>query len=305
MADISMTPSGRGNTDVPHQTPLTPGEDARSVLINRISWGAVFAGVAVALVTQVLLNMLGVSLGAATIDPASGETPAASSMTIGAALWWSISGIIAAFLGGLTAGRLAGRPKETTSAWHGLVAWAATTIFVLYFATTAVGSIVGGAFSTLGNALSGTAQTAVQAAAPIVRQVEDPFASIESQVRAATGGDPQAAQDAAVAAVRALVMGDEQAAEQARNRAVQALAQAQGIPEEEARGRIQQYEQRYKQIVDQATQQAKQAADATANAVSSAAFWGFIALALGAVAGWFGGRMGTVAPTETVSQRSY
>ena len=38
-------------------------------MINETSWGAVLAGVVVALVTQLILNMIGLGLGAGTLDP--------------------------------------------------------------------------------------------------------------------------------------------------------------------------------------------------------------------------------------------
>jgi hypothetical protein len=40
--------------EAPHMSPVTPAEDARTVLINKISWGAVLAGVVMALVTQLI-----------------------------------------------------------------------------------------------------------------------------------------------------------------------------------------------------------------------------------------------------------
>jgi hypothetical protein len=46
--------------------------------------GAVFAGVAVALATQLLLNLLGISVGAATLNPVEGGSPSATSLSIGA-----------------------------------------------------------------------------------------------------------------------------------------------------------------------------------------------------------------------------
>ncbi len=61
------TPRNRGDADTPHMSPVTPAEDARTIVINKISWGAVLAGVVVALVTQLILNMIGV--GAGTLDP--------------------------------------------------------------------------------------------------------------------------------------------------------------------------------------------------------------------------------------------
>ena len=36
------TPRSRGDTDAPHISPVTPAEDARTILLNRVSWGAVW-----------------------------------------------------------------------------------------------------------------------------------------------------------------------------------------------------------------------------------------------------------------------
>ena len=46
------TPRQRGIRDAPHTTPVTPEEDVRTIMINRVSWGAVLAGVVVALVSS-------------------------------------------------------------------------------------------------------------------------------------------------------------------------------------------------------------------------------------------------------------
>ena len=170
-----------------------------------------------------------------------------------------------------------------------------------------MGSIVGGAFRALGSVASGsaqvlgsTAQTAVQAAAPQLASSTDPFGSIERAVRDKTGGnDPAALKDAAVSSMRALVTGDLKQQQDAREKAAQAIAKAQNIPVEEARTQVSQYEQQYRQTVDQAKQKATEAADAAAKTVSRGALFGAIALILGAIAAWFGGRMGAVDPTLT------
>jgi hypothetical protein len=282
---------------------VTPEEDARTVLLNRISWGAVLAGVVVGLVVQLILNMIGVGIGAATFHPMTGDNPEASTFSIVAAVWWTVSGIIAAFAGGLAAGRLAGKPKESTAGWHGLTAWALTTLVVFYLLTTAIGGIIGGVFSTISSAAGGlgrTAATAAQAAAPAVAQANDPVARIEQAVRDATGGnDPAALRDGAVSAVRAVVTGNPDQAQQARERAAQAISKAQNISIDDARKQVQQYEEQYRQAVEQAKQQAAKAADAAASAVSKGSLFGAIALVLGAIAGWFGGRAGKIDPTLT------
>ena len=184
-----------------------------------------------------------------------------------------------------------------------MTAWALTTLVVFYLVTTTVGSLIGGVFGTISSAAGGlgrTAATAAQAAAPALAQANDPFSTIERSVREATGGnDPAALRDAAVSAVRAVVTGNPEQAQQARERAAQTLSKAQGISIEEARAQVQQYEQQYKDTVERTKQQAAKAADAAASAISKGALFGAVALLLGAIAGWFGGRAGTIDPTLT------
>jgi hypothetical protein len=298
------TPRNRGDDDAPHMSPATPADDMRTILLNRVSWSAVLAGVVVALVTQLILNLLGIGLGAATIDPAAGaaENPSATSFSIGAGIWWAVSGIIAAAAGGYTAGRLAGRPKESTAGWHGLTSWAFTTLLIFYLLTSTLGGIVGGAYRTIANAAGTVATSAGGAMQTAATRAADPFASIEQAVRSGTGGnDPAALRDTAVTAMRAAFTGDEAQAQEARDRAAQAIAQAQGVPIEQARTQVQQYEQQYRQAVDTARRRATEAAEVAATTVSSGALFGAIALILGAIAAWFAGRMGAVEPTLTAS----
>lgn len=301
------TPRNRGDHDALHMSSVTPTEDMRSIMLNRVSWAAVLAGVVVALVVQLLLNLLGLGIGAASFSPVSNDNPSATTFSIGAGLWWTLSGVIASFAGAYAAGRLSGKLKENTAAWHGLTAWAFTTLIIFYLLSSTVGGVLGGAFNSLSsvagglaNTAGGAVQTAAQTAAPSLSKVSDPFSSIEQSVRGASAGqDPAAAKDAAVSAVRAALTGNPAQAEAARNRAADALAKAQGISADQAKQQIQQYEQQYRQAADAAKQQAVQAAEATRKAVSRGALFGFFALLLGAIASWFGGRMGAVQPTVT------
>jgi hypothetical protein len=298
------TPRNRGDDDAPHLSPATPADDFRTILINRVSWSAVLAGVVVSLVTQLILNMLGVGLGASTLDPAAGaaDNPSATTFSIGAGLWWAISGIVAAGAGGYAAGRLSGRPKESTAGWHGLTAWALTTLVIFYLLTSTLGGIIGGAYRTVAGAASTITSAAGGAAQTAATRVADPFAAIEQSIRGATGGnDPAALRDNAIAAVRAALTGNQQQAQEARDRAAQAIAQVQNIPIDQARSQVAQYEQQYRQAVDTARQRATEAAEVAASTVSTGALLGAIALILGAIAGWFGGRLGAVEPTLTAT----
>lgn len=95
--------------------------------------GAVFAGVVLSLVLQLIFNMIGIGIGASTLDVGAGaaDNPSASGLSIGAGIWWTVSGILAALAGGLAAGRLSGKPKESTAGWRGLIAgrWQRSSCF--------------------------------------------------------------------------------------------------------------------------------------------------------------------------------
>ncbi len=268
---------------------------ARATVTN-ISWGGVFAGVAIALSLHLMLNLLGLAIGAGVIDPAQNDTPTAASLSMGSVIWMIVSGIIAAFIGAYVASRMSGRVVRSTGALHGLTSWAVTTLVVFYLLTTSVGALVGGAFSGVTSVFSGagsTIATAATAAAPSLANASDPVSTIEQRIREASGGnDPQALRDAAVSAVRAALTGDQAQADDARNRAADALARAQGIPVDQARQQVAQYETQYKQAVEQAKTRATEAAQATATAVSTGSYVAFGALLLGAVAALFGGNMG-------------
>ena len=280
---------------LPYET-TTAVAASDTAALNKVSWGAVLAGVAIALAAQFLLNLLGVGIGAAVLDPAGNDNPETSTFSIGGGIWFVASGVIASFIGGYVASRLSGRPSNSTGGYHGLTTWAVATLIVLYLLTTSVGALVGGAFSGLTSIVTGvgeTAATAATTAAPVLANTANPMAGIEQQIRSSTGNDPQALQSAAVSSFQALVSGDEAQAEEARGRAADALAKAQGIPLEQARTQVAQYEQTYRENLEAAKRQAIEAAETATSAVSAGAFLAFIALALGAIAAWFGGVFGT------------
>ncbi|MCJ2058653.1 PhnA-like protein [Methylobacterium sp. J-048] len=291
--------------------PLAHTSDARTVLLHQVSWGAIFAGATTALVAQVILNMLGVGIGLSSVGMNAADNPAASTLSMSAGIWFVASGIVASLIGGFLAGRLSGKPVGGAAGLHGLVSWSVTTLVVLYLLTSAVGGIVGGAFNGVattlggaGNLVGGTVQTAAQAAAPSLSKITNPLDGIESTVRQqASGQDPQAARDAAVAAVRAVLTGDPAQKQQAETRAADALAKVQGIPADQAKQQIQDYEKQYDQAVATAKQKAEAAAVATKSAATQGAFYAALALILGALAAFLGGRLG--APKAETLVESY
>ncbi|QJE72037.1 hypothetical protein HHL28_01995 [Aerophototrophica crusticola] len=257
---------------------------------RRISWGAVFGGVVLGLALNLLLSLLGIGIGLTTVDPAQvGGSPAASSLGIGAAIWWVLSMLAAMFVGGYAAARLAGVFQRGDGILHGLVTWAFLLLLTFYLLTSAIGGLVGGAFSTLAGGVrgaTGAAQQAAEGSGITGGQVAQQADRLVAQIA------PNATPDQVAQARRELagiapqfLRGGEQAA-QARQQATDILARTAGVPAEQIRAQVD-------QALQQAETQARQTAETAANAASSAAIWGFVALALGAAAAAAGGATGT------------
>ncbi|WP_309144939.1 hypothetical protein [Bradyrhizobium sp. CCGB20] len=104
----------------PRLSEVAPADDIRTIALNQVAWGAVFAGAVIGLVMQIILDMVGLGVGLSTLDIAQGDAPSAGSMSVGAGIWFVVSGILAAALGGYIAGRLSGKASHSTTAYHGL-----------------------------------------------------------------------------------------------------------------------------------------------------------------------------------------
>ena len=171
-------------------TPYTGTRPAVGLgVFKRISWGAVFAGLVVALVVQLSLSLLGLGIGIGSIDPAAEQNPA-SGLGTGALIWWIVSMLLSLFIGGWVAGRLAGMPTSFDSILHGILTWSLFTLLSFYLLTTAVGRIISGVGSVVGSTLSlagqGVAAVAPQAADAIQSRLEESgvnFQSVKQEAR--------------------------------------------------------------------------------------------------------------------------
>ncbi|MGE5682261.1 MAG: hypothetical protein ACM34K_15445 [Bacillota bacterium] len=140
--------------------------EPRAGVLKRISWGAVFAGVLIALVVQLLLSLLGLGIGFGSIDARTESNPF-SGLGTGALIWWVVSMLISLFAGGLASGRLAGVPRSFDGVLHGLLSFSVFTLISFYLLTTAIGSVISGVGSVVGQTLS-LAGKGISAAAPEV-----------------------------------------------------------------------------------------------------------------------------------------
>lgn len=131
----------------------TPG--TTEPFFTRARWGAIFAGVFIAIAIQLLFTLIGVSVGMATIDPTE-NGDYTGSFAISAGLLTLIGVAAAMFCGGWVAGRMAGVPWSLDAMMHGAVVWALTAIISFYLMTTAIGSLVSAAGGVVGSALRET-----------------------------------------------------------------------------------------------------------------------------------------------------
>ena len=112
-------------------------------IIRRISWPAILGGVVVALAVQLLLSLLGLAIGASTIDPLKEQNPMAGLAT-GTGIWFALTMIISLYAGGWVAGRLAGMNRRLESSLHGILTWAFTALIAFYFVNAMLSSAISG-----------------------------------------------------------------------------------------------------------------------------------------------------------------
>ena len=134
-------------TETPQAERLQP---AAAGAFRRVSWGAVIAGSLVALTTQLVLSLLGLSIGFGLIEPGQEEGVRLGTLGTGAASWWVLSSLISLFAGGWVAGRMAGVPRRIGGALHGLVTWSLATVLTLVFLGSGIGIVVGGLLGAVG-----------------------------------------------------------------------------------------------------------------------------------------------------------
>lgn len=144
-----------------HTTSLgSTSADDRSYLRDRwrhVSWGAIFAGLSIAIALQILLGFLGVGLGFSMLDPTD---PMGGLRTWGIAtgIYFVFTQVLSLFAGGYIAVRLAPARRDQTAVFHGLSIWALATILGVWLGGTAIGSAVGGMSSAISAIGGGTAQ---------------------------------------------------------------------------------------------------------------------------------------------------
>ena len=112
--------------------------------LGRISWGAVIAGVILALVIQLTLNLLGIAIGTTQLDPYDKDAPTVKTLTSTAVFWVGLSMIVSLLIGGWAAARFAGIPDNLDGVMHGLLVWGLVTLVTILLVSSALGRLLSG-----------------------------------------------------------------------------------------------------------------------------------------------------------------
>jgi hypothetical protein len=263
---------------------VTAAEAASSA----ISWGAVFAGAAVAAAITLALMVLGAGFGLSLISPWPGSGIGAGAFAVTTAIGLIVIQWIASGVGGYVTGRLRTRWVNVHTdevafrdTAHGFLTWCVSTLFVAVI----LGFVGYGAVSTgvqaTATVASGAAQGAT-AAAPAAAPADPTGYAIDLLFRPAPDTTPPAAANGdprpEVARILANAVANGGLPPADKTYLAQLAAQRTGLSQADAEKRVDEVMAQ----VDAAATKAREAADAARKAGLSAAFAAFLSMLIGA-----------------------
>jgi hypothetical protein len=122
----------------------------------RFSWAAVFAGTIISLGIWLLLHVLGLGAGLTAINP--DDFGSLRGVGMGTGIWSLIVPLIAMFVGGLAAAKVAGPITRLGAAIHGAALWSLATLVTTLATLSLLTGLVGGAARFGQEALSGASR---------------------------------------------------------------------------------------------------------------------------------------------------
>lgn len=157
-----------------HEDPSTlpmAASDRSPKSASAVSWAAIVAGAVGAAALSLILLVLGVGLGMATMSPWAPSTIGATELGVSSIVWLTVTSILASMLGGYLAGRLRTRWANTQpdevyfrDTAHGFLTWALATLLTAGLLTSVVASIVGGGVQAGANVVGAATSAAVGSA---------------------------------------------------------------------------------------------------------------------------------------------
>lgn len=313
--------------------PRVVATETTTVAHRGISWGAVIAGVIIAMILQIALNVLGLSIGANTINPIQEANPVEPQFGTAAVLWLAGSMIVALFAGGWVAAHLSGTPDRVNGLLHGLVMWGAGALLTIVMIANGAGSLISGAAGAIGQGMTllGTgAIAAVPAVADSVNLQDLTSGAIGNEIRSLTAAAQAAAAEEAGTApttdgtttgatqtfdtleniefnttVTRFLTGDQEDST-ARQEVVGLLTSRAGLTEEEANDQLDRWVTAFNNVREDAEETAREVGQQLTDTLAVVAGALFVSLLLGAFAagsgGWVGAHEALTVKSTTVTR---
>ncbi len=302
---------------------VDPALAVRPATLRRISWQAIFGGLIITLAVQLLLTVLGISIGATMTQ--AGQTNFTQDAGMATAIWLVAIGVLSLLFGGWVSGRLSGLGRTSEGALHGLITWGAATLITVCILTSATKSVLGG----MGRLLSQTLPMENQVAAfspdsqgginfTISAGANNDWNSIRQEARSiaqknvpaptgrsseTTSAPEQGTSAQLLSGLDRMFSHGETINPKDRDAVVNLLVTQDNMSRAEANQTVDRWINAYHQKASDA-----QNTHPTAQSISQAAMtagWGsFIALLLGALAAMWGGSLGTAAYLRATARTS-
>ncbi|MGD9943398.1 MAG: hypothetical protein AB7L76_10660 [Burkholderiaceae bacterium] len=276
---------------------------------SAVSWGAVFAGAAIAAALSAMLITGGSGLGFLAISPWRNEGASGSAIAVGTIVWLLIVQIIAYGVAGFVAGRL--RTRWTDAAHdeiyfrdtaHGFLVWAVSVLVGLVLLGSTAASLVSGAAHT-GATLVGSGAGAATALAGQAASGDADNARLDYFTDALLrADDPSRTQpgdsrgEVSRILGNALLQGDLDDAD--RSYLIRLIANRTGVDEATAQQRVADITARARQAAQQAEQTAREAADTARKAAATFSLWAFASMLIGAFVASYAATIGGRARDE-------
>jgi len=150
-APVDAVGYGRPTGEVTTTTAETATRNVSQVMnlpADRVRWGPIWAGLLAAFFTLLVLSLLGLALGATTVNAgqaAQGNVNANAGQY--AAIWAGVTAILSFLIGGYVAGRTAAVHERGWAALNGALVFLLALPILLWLASQGLGAVIGNASS--------------------------------------------------------------------------------------------------------------------------------------------------------------
>lgn len=128
---------------------------------DRVHWGAIIAGLVIAISTQLVLSAIGAAMGFTNIAGSDAPRSNADDVAQAVGIWTIISLFVSLFLGGWITARAYGSINRKTAALNGAILWATTLAISSWLLASGVSGTFGIVAANAGNIANQAQQSGI------------------------------------------------------------------------------------------------------------------------------------------------